>query len=92
MFVSIDQYCESVLIFFRLFGRQIGTDHCLFPLLPPNRFLYLDKKRVVNVTTVSDARWHYNTYLELHAFNKKTTNVSLSTIGETRFEVDWIGF
>ena len=71
MFVSIDQYYKSVLIFFRLFARQIGIDHYLFPLLPPNRYLYLDKKRVVNVTTVSDARWHYNTYLELHAFNKK---------------------
>ena len=46
-------------------------DHHLFPLLPPNRFLYLDKKTVVNVTSINDARWHYNTYLELPAWNRK---------------------
>ena len=58
-------------MFCRIFGRQIGVDHNLFPLLPPNRFLYLDRKRVVNVQTVEDARWHYRTYLELQRLNKK---------------------
>ena len=40
-------------------------------MLPPNRFLYLDKKRVVHVKTIDDSRWHYNTYLELQGWNKK---------------------
>ena len=41
------------------------------PLLPPNRFLYLDRKKVVNTTTVDDGRWHYNTYMEWSGWNRK---------------------
>ena len=70
MFTSI-----SILIIVPLkkgiHGIQIGFDHKLFPLLPPNRFLYLDKRRVVNVSTIDDARWHYNTYRQLRGWNKK---------------------
>ena len=40
-------------------------------MLPPNRFLYLDKRRIVHVQSIEDARWHYRTYLELRGWNKK---------------------
>ena len=64
-------YTQYLHISNRICALQIGADHKLFPLLPPNRFLYLDKKRLVEVMKVDDARWHYNTYLGLRGWNKK---------------------
>ena len=51
----------------RICGTQIGADHKLFPLLPPNGFLH----RLVEVMKADDARWHCNACLGLRGWNKK---------------------
>ena len=61
-----------IVINFYKANRQTNRKSSLFPSLPPNRFLYLDKKkRVVYANSVKDGRWHYNTYAKIKGWNKK---------------------
>ena len=54
-----------------LYGRQIDDSNVKFPFIPPNQFLYIDRKTHVEALSLKDGKWLYNTYLQMRSLNRK---------------------
>ena len=59
-------YCSLTL-----YGRQIDNTNVKFPFIPPNQFLYIDRKTHVEALSLKDGKWLYNTYLKMRSLNRK---------------------
>ena len=50
---------------------QISESSKYAPLLPPNEFVYLDGRTVISVDNGDDARWQYQTYMNMKTYKAK---------------------